>query len=92
MYVTNAGVLVESQEDRFPRGFHSPDEEKPKKPKLKPYLQCPKCGSIELSTNCKHRDDRSMTELVECENCGHSWKERYELKLVELVEDPDKED
>lgn len=62
--------------------------------KLKPYEKCPKCGSEELEPNCKQRDDHSMTELVICNDCGHSWREVYSLELIAITDehDPGEED
>lgn len=85
MDITNDGVLVESQEDRFPLGFHSPDEEKPKKKKKVERLKaCPKCGCTDFDSpeGPLFTSDTRIEVPVECSKCGHTWFEYYELSEV----------
>ena len=60
-----------------------------KKERPVPRMRCPKCGSDDLDVHTINRDDRSMSEAVDCCTCGKSWTEHYKLVLEEIVEDED---
>lgn len=60
-----------------------------KKEKPVPRMHCPKCGSDDLDVHTIDRDDRSMSEEIDCNTCGKSWTEHYKLVLEEIVEDED---
>lgn len=87
MYTDHNGVSYETQEDRFPGGFHSPDEKEPRKKKPQLWDKCPACGNGSFASQEPVFKTARLIELpIECKRCGHRWFEHY--KLVETIDGP----
>ena len=56
---------------------------------MKPRHKCPKCKGDDLDVTCINRDDYSMTERVECCDCGHNWIETWGLTLEDIEDEDD---
>ena len=63
--------------------------EEEKEAALKPRERCPVCGGDNLDTTCNDRRPDVMAEKVFCMDCGKGWREVYDLKLVEIIEEED---
>lgn len=40
-------------------------------------MKCPRCGSMDVLDT---RDNEKKEILAECQNCQHTWTEKYEPK------------
>lgn len=96
MYTDHNGVSYETQEDRYPQGFHSSGEDKT----TDCYDRCPKCSSDNtvLDSGPDFISSTEITVTMICLDCDAEWLAVYDIKRkrVEFVdadyEDEDEDD